>query len=76
VALRYAQQEGKRRGGHTLWELVAGGGPGEVVADGAAARPVVAGRKGVPRERETGGREREREGNTGEGTETRRRENG
>jgi hypothetical protein len=43
-----------------LWELVAGGGPGEVVADGAAARPVVAGRKGVPRER--GGERRERGG--------------
>jgi hypothetical protein len=37
--------------------LVAGKGPGEDEANGAAARPVVAGRKGRPRE-ETERRER------------------
>jgi len=34
--------EGKRRGGHTWWMLVAGKGWGEDVTNGAAARPVVA----------------------------------
>jgi hypothetical protein len=36
--------EGKRRGGHTWWMLVAGKGLGEDVTNGAAARPVVAAR--------------------------------
>jgi len=42
-ALRPAQKnpEGKRRGGHTWWILVAGKGLGEDVMNGAAARPVV-----------------------------------
>ena len=42
--------EGKRRGGHTWWMLVAGKGLGEDVTNGAAARPVVAAREGRPRE--------------------------
>ena len=47
-ALRYAQQERRRRGGHTFSGLVAGKGPGVDVA------AVVAGRKGVAaRERGT-----------------------
>jgi len=51
--LRFAKQkgrEGKRRGGHTWWMLVAGKEPGEDVTNGAAACPVVAARKGRPRE--------------------------
>jgi len=39
---RLAQHEGKRRGGHTWWALVAG----EDEPKGAAARPAVAARKG------------------------------
>ena len=42
--------EGKRRGGHTWWMLVAGKGLGEDVTSGAAARPVVAAREGRPRQ--------------------------
>jgi len=56
--LGFAQQEGKGRGGHAWWMLVAGEGPDEDLARGGADRPVVAARKGRPRERE---RERERE---------------
>ena len=37
--------EGKRRGGHTWWMLVAGKGLGEDVMNGAAARPIVAARR-------------------------------
>jgi len=57
--LGFAQQEGKGRGGHAWWMLVAGEGPDEDLARGGADRPVVAARKGRPRERE---RERERGG--------------
>ena len=42
--------EGKRRGGHTWWMLVAGKILGEDATNGAAARPVVAAREGRPRE--------------------------
>ena len=34
--------EGKRRGGHTWWMLVAGKGLGEDVTNGAATPPIVA----------------------------------
>jgi hypothetical protein len=40
----------EKGGGHTWWILVAGKGVGEDVANGAAARPVVAAREGRPRE--------------------------
>ena len=50
--LGFAQQEGKGRGGHAWWMLVAGEGPDEDLARGGADRPVVAARKGRPRERE------------------------
>jgi hypothetical protein len=50
--LRSAQRGGRRGGGgHTWWVLVGGEGPGEDVAKGAAARPVVAAPKGRPGER-------------------------
>jgi hypothetical protein len=49
--LRFARQEGKRRGGHTWWVLAAGEWPGEDVPKGAAARPVVAARGERERER-------------------------
>jgi len=63
-ALRPAQKkpEGKRRGGHTWWILVAGKGLAEDVKSGAAARPVAAAaaaREGRPREAESERRERE-----------------
>ena len=53
--LGFAQQEGKGRGGHAWWMLVAGEGPDEDLARGGADRPVVAARKGkaTRRERET-----------------------
>jgi len=51
--LRFARQEGKRRGGHTWWVLAAGEWYGDDVPKGAAARPVVAAR----REREERGKE-------------------
>ena len=48
--------EGKRTGGHTWWILVAGKGLGEDLTNGAAARPVVAGREGRAREKRPRGR--------------------
>lgn len=51
--LSFAHQEGRGRvgHGHTLWVLVDNNGPGEGVVDGAAALPVVAGRKGKNQKR-------------------------
>lgn len=59
--LRFARQEGKRRGGHTWLVLVAGEWPGEEVEKGAAARLVLVARKAnhETRERERGEREKE-----------------
>jgi len=47
--LRFAQQEGKRRGGRTWWVLVAGEGPVEHRITPPLAQPFAAG-KGRPRE--------------------------
>jgi hypothetical protein len=43
--LRFAQREGKTRGGLTWWLLVAGKGAAEDATNGAASRPIAAAAK-------------------------------
>jgi len=59
--LRFAQQEGKRRGGHTSWALVAGKWPDEDRIAPPLAQSPPPGKEDRERQREKGTRKRSRD---------------